>query len=151
MNLYGFGKIPPPLQDLIMSKIVVVEDCWQWTGKLEKGYGRIVYKNRQRMAHVAAYEAFVGPVPNGLELDHLCRNRGCVKPSHLEPVTKRENSRRGMSAWGINARKTHCKRGHEFTDSNTRRKKLSSGLVVRLCRECSNAADRERRARRSAL
>lgn len=97
--------------------------CWLWTNVLDsKGYGRWSPSKHtidEQMAHRRAYVLFIGPIPDGLELDHLCRVRNCVNPSHLEPVTHRENSLRGFSPFAINARKTHCINGHEFTPENT--------------------------------
>lgn len=86
------------------------------------------------------YELVVGPVSDGLVLDHLCRNRSCVNPAHLEPVTIGENVQRGVHA---NAIKTHCKRGHALTAENCLPGKLKVG--VRQCRICINDADREKR------
>lgn len=115
------------------------DGCWEWTGPCnEKGYGKFTIGGRaesggkQIKAHRFAYEIRQGPVPEGLELDHLCRNRSCVNAAHLEPVTRRENQRRGQSVSGRNARKTHCKHGHEFTRENTRWRKDGS----RYCRTC---------------
>lgn len=94
--------------------------CWQWTaGKLTSGYGSFRVGNRAHVAHKYAYEALRGPVPEGKQLDHLCRNRACVNPDHLEPVPQRVNCLRGISLPALNARKTHCIHGHEFTPSNT--------------------------------
>lgn len=93
--------------------------CWLWTGFVEpSGYGRMTYGGQQ-LAHRISYEHFVGPIPAGLQLDHLCRVRNCVNPEHLEPVTARENTLRGEAPAALNARKTHCIRGHEFTPENT--------------------------------
>lgn len=88
--------------------------CWNWTAYIDAGgYGRSNMPGLPELAHRASYEAFVGPIPNGLTLDHLCQNTRCVNPDHLEPVTNAENVRRANQA------KTHCKRGHEFNEANT--------------------------------
>ena len=96
-------------------------DCWQWSrGLFRTGYGRITINSRPELAHRVAYEALVEPIPQGLDIDHLCRNRACINPDHLEPVTRRENLRRSpITAAAINAAKTHCSRGHEFTAEST--------------------------------
>ena len=96
-------------------------ECWPWTGRIaDNGYGKLrTYgKSRseviERGAHRLVYQEFVGPIPEGLQLDHLCRNRECVNPAHLEVVTQRDNILRGSSPSAINARKTQCKRGHSL-------------------------------------
>ncbi len=104
-------------------------DCWIWTGALSKnGYGN--YWNRG--AHRVVYELLVGDIPKGMQLDHLCRNRDCVNPSHLEPVTAKENILRGLGLAAVNSRKVECKRGHLFDSENTY---LWKGH--RICRECN--------------
>jgi hypothetical protein len=118
--------------------------CWTWLKQINKdGYGRFYYAKRECLAHRAAYEILVGPVPAGLELDHLCRNRSCVNPDHLEPVTHRENLLRGSTGPAQNAAKTHCMRGHEFTAENTRQ----SAANKRSCKECEHLRYQERRDR----
>lgn len=110
--------------------------CWLWTaGCTAAGYSRFLRK----YGHRASYEALVGPIPEGLQIDHLCRERSCVNPAHLEPVTCRENVMRGMAPL-INASlqlsKTHCPKGHEYTASNTYVKKNQNGNPRRACRTC---------------
>ena len=96
------------------------DDCWLWRGSLTNGgYGHFSVANKPVMAHRWAYEQEIGPIPDSLTLDHLCRTRACVNARHLEPVTGKENILRGFSPSAQNARKTHCKRGHEFTPQNT--------------------------------
>ncbi|MFL5911455.1 MAG: HNH endonuclease signature motif containing protein, partial [Gaiellaceae bacterium] len=122
------------------GKYVVDEatGCWLWTGtKHGHGYGIIKHgpaaSRRSLRAHRVAYELFVGPIPEGLELDHLCRVRHCVNPAHLEPVTTRENLLRGETLTARHAAKTHCDNGHEYTPENTR----VSARGWRDCRTCS--------------
>ena len=90
--------------------------CWLWTASQNGyGYGKFKAPHAFVASHRYAYELLVGPIPDGLQIDHLCRNRACVNPAHLEPVTQRVNLMRGNTLASINARKTHCIRGHEFT------------------------------------
>lgn len=95
--------------------------CWLWIGHVDErlGYGRMVIDGKRRVAHRIAYEALVGPIPDGLQLDHLCRVRCCVNPSHLQPVTQQENIRRGQGIPAMNAAKTHCPKGHAYSSENT--------------------------------
>lgn len=109
--------------------------CWLWTGMLStSGYGQF---GKRIAAHRFAYEFAVGPIPNGLQLDHLCRVRNCVNPSHLEPVDPWENWRRGESPAAVNRRKTHCKRGHAFDEANTAWALNARGKAYRWCRACN--------------
>lgn len=100
--------------------------CWLWTAATSRGgygyfgLGTLAEGNRRVVpAHRVAYELTIGPIPESLELDHLCRNRRCVNPVHLEPVTRKENNRRGTSLPAENGRKTHCPNGHPYDLLNT--------------------------------
>ena len=117
--------------------------CWLWTGHLDAdGYGKIKVQGKTIRVHRFSYERHIGPIPDGLEIDHLCRVRNCVNPGHLEPVTTKENQSRGVSA------RTHCKRGHRFTLENTKYYPDNR----RGCRTCMRDYDRryKREARRIA-
>lgn len=114
--------------------------CHQWNGALNKGYGVIKEHGKSYSAHRLIYEFVFGPIAGGLDCDHLCRNRACVNPMHIEIVTRRENVLRGVGVSAINAKKTHCKHGHEFTKENTY--VYPSGRN-RHCRTCGRIRKRE--------
>jgi hypothetical protein len=121
--------------------------CWNWTGALANGkYGHLFVDGRMQKAHRIAYRMVVGPIPHGMDLDHLCRNTKCVNPNHLEPVTRSENLRRSPLMGHINANKTHCIRGHEFTAENTRVRPNGH----RVCKECMRMHIRNWRKRNAA-
>lgn len=138
---------------LFMAKISIckVTGCWHWLGHTNKVslYGQFWDGKRVVGAHVYSYIYHKGPVPEGLDLDHLCRVRRCVNPDHLEPVSRRENLLRGATFIAIAASKTSCIRGHEFTQENTYR--AANG--TRQCRQCRRIlslrwADKNRDRRR---
>ncbi len=104
--------------------------CWEYPNLNEYGYGESGKKGRDRFVHRVSYEHFVGPIPSGLQIDHLCRNRACCNPAHLEPVTIQENARRGMES------RTHCKNGHKLSGENLAWRKYKHGLR-RACRKCA--------------
>lgn len=110
--------------------------CWLWHAGSHgrSGYGSFRWRGKPTMAHRVAYELFVGPIPDGLTLDHLCRIRPCVNPKHLEPVPFAVNVARGISPTAINARKTHCPQGHPYDAVNTLPKK-NGGRDCRACRK----------------
>lgn len=105
--------------------------CWLWAGAIrsKEGYGKITVNKIQTQAHRAAYEMAYGPIPDGMVIDHLCRNKMCVNPEHLEAVTSGENSRRFMLS------RTTCKHGHHWSFENTRYDKRGR----RCCRVCERA------------
>lgn len=124
-----------------LIKLSVGDGCWEWQGVIVRGgYGAIDDgKGVKLFAHRVAYELLVGPIPAGLQLDHLCRNTRCVRPDHLEAVTPRENYLRGVGFVAQNARKTHCPQRHEYDEANTY---VYRGM--RYCRECQR--ERKRKA-----
>ena len=102
--------------DRLEDKMLIGDDCWEWTAaKSPLGYGALNVGDRTKLAHRVVYELLVGSIPDGLDLDHLCRNPSCVKPAHLEPVPRAENLRRGDRP---HARKTHCPQGHPYSGDN---------------------------------
>lgn len=131
------------------SKFLVGEGCWEWSAGRQQGYGRLRLRGQTRRAHVIVYEWLMGPVPGGMVLDHLCRNRACVRPDHLEPVTDRTNILRGFGTGAQFARRTHCVNGHEFTPENTYYCE-TWGHRARGCRACRAARSRNLRLRRNA-
>lgn len=119
--------------------------CWLWTaGTFRHGYGQFMtVKPKKVSAHRWAYEALVGPIPDGLVLDHLCRTPACVNPAHLEPVTTAENTRRGVAPKILNSTEGRCMAGHPRTPENLY---VHPGSGQQDCRACARARERERLA-----
>lgn len=134
--------------DRVRSKALITPTgCWHWTGAITSaGYGSILYKGKTWQAHRLSYELFHGPILDGLPLDHLCRNRACINPAHLDPVTLHQNALRR-----VDIRPTHCPAGHEYTPSNTIwAESRVPGYKARKCRTCHHRFQREARARKAA-
>lgn len=124
--------------------------CWLWIGAQRDGYGAYKHHHRMAIAHRVTYSFDRGPVPAGLQLDHLCRVRCCVNPAHLEPVSSRENTLRGEGVAAQHHRATHCKSGHPFDAENTATIVKAGGLVRRKCRACRRRQSQESETRRRA-
>jgi HNH endonuclease len=138
-----------PLSERLMGRVQKTESCWLWTGtRNPKGYGRIKVNEGRKLipVHRAAYETFVGPIPDGLTIDHLCKQRNCVNPAHLEAVPFKENVLRGSGPAALNARKTHCNRGHLLIPEN-----LCGRSDRRECKLCQKIHQRKNNAKRSAI
>ena len=133
--------IPPETR--FWSKVEKSPTHWLWIASTDgHGYGHMSVDGRIEKAHALAYKWAIGPIPDGCQIDHLCHVRCCVNPSHLEAVPQRTNLMRGYGPAAVNARKTHCFRGHPFDDTNTY---YSRGH--RWCRACNRERDRRRRSR----
>lgn len=136
----------PTIERLLRYTDIGEDGCWRWQGALnDGGYGIIRIAGKNLRAHRVAYEELVEPIPAGLQIDHLCRNRACVNPDHLEPVTHRVNSLRGTGVSARNAAKTHCPHGHGYTADNIYWYKGN-----RVCRACALHRVAARRARLKA-
>ena len=126
--------------------------CWLLIAGARSVYGHLGLGDgsvRSVLAHRLSWEAFVGPIPEGLVIDHLCRNTLCVNPVHLEPVTLVENIMRGVSVPALNARKTSCGRGHAFSPDNTAIVSRPNGRTYRRCKACHRAEQAPRNMRRN--
>jgi len=125
--------------------------CWLWTGTLNnRGYGMVGVQGKMQLVHRTIYELFKGSIPLGLQLDHKCRTSACANPDHLEPVTNRENTMRGLSPETM--RKHHmatlaCPQGHFYTPKNTYIYFNKKGHRCRGCRICRRAVNRAWKAR----
>lgn len=132
------------LEILLSRSYLTAAGCWEWTGTRDKdGYAKLSHHDRDWRAHRFAWSALIAPVPSGLVVDHLCRNRSCVNVEHLEPVTVRENTMRGWAVTSYNSRKLTCPRGH--TDL-----KIVTTTGERWCPRCTFDEKRARRDRNAA-
>jgi len=128
-------------RDWVLDIVITETGCWEHTNKpMRNGYRRVYRRGGgDDLMHRAAYTRFRGPIPAGLDLDHLCRNRGCCNPDHLQPVTRRENLVRGETVIAVNVAKTHCPKGHPYD--------YQSPGGSRGCKSCNAEAKRREYAR----
>ncbi|MFE7899232.1 HNH endonuclease signature motif containing protein [Streptomyces sp. NPDC057424] len=161
VSLVGTSRSGAPLCERLLAHIEKTDTCWWWTGHVApKGYGVIYLRGKPLYVHRVSYEVHVGPIPDGLVIDHACHNRDaqctggfgcihrrCVNPEHLEAVTDAVNRLRGRGGGANNRTKTHCIRGHAFTPENTERQGPSKpgGRERRRCRTCTQANRARRR------
>ena len=142
------------IQNFIAKVSVSPSGCWDWNGaRIASGYGKFSIRRRTStgkrtpsFAHRVSHMIFVGPIPEGLTIDHLCKNKGCVNPAHLEAVTHLVNLTRSSNRVGQWSYTTHCNHGHERTPENT----YTSPAGHKNCRECMRESDRKKSARRKA-
>jgi hypothetical protein len=160
----GESRTTSSTVDRFHRKVRVTESgCWEWTGTLRKSNGYALFSagGRQHLAHRWAYETFVGPIPDGHQVDHQCHDpatcsdvpcahRRCVNPGHLAALTPRDNTLRSGALTAANVSKTHCPHGHEYTEANTIWKRSSRRRPRRLCRACWNSYQNKARRDRNA-
>lgn len=142
--------ISRPIEERFFERVQepfdVQNDCWMWTGsKTGNGYGQVWLNTKEKeAAHRVAYKMFVGPIPEGFHVDHLCRNRLCVRPDHLEPLSAHLN----IGQW--HRARTHCRKGHPYDRENTRYR-LREDRIYRQCRICDREGRRGLRTRKRGL
>jgi hypothetical protein len=138
--------------ELPWSKVTITNECWIWTGTISsQGYGQFERSGKRYRAHRAFYEEIKGSIPFGLEIDHLCRNRACVNPTHLEAVSRRTNILRGSGCSAKNSKKTHCIKGHLLKGDNLMLYRYhKTKQLWRFCRTCRNEANRKWIAKRKS-
>jgi HNH endonuclease len=140
MNFRSHAFLTLPPMERVMIRSEWQGPCAVYTGSLyTRGYGQVMVNGKNKQVHRFMWESLVGPIPDGLTLDHLCRNPACWWTDHLEPVTRRVNTLRGNAPSAIAARRSHCAKGHEYTADNT----YLHPNGDRRCRTCKRAWDRK--------
>lgn len=144
----GTFRAKGDVQERFWVRVQKTDTCWVWRGRgvNRGGYGVFTVSGRPRLVHRLAYELEVGPIPEGLTIDHLCRNKLCVRPDHLEPVSLAENIRRSKAHRRPDryARHRACKRGHPLTGDNVC-VSMRKGREERSCKRCRRDKERQRR------
>ena len=149
---YHPGGILAPVEERFWSRVTKGPDCWVWTGpKSDAGYGHFRANGREWLAHRYSYTATKGAIPAGLEIDHLCRNRGCVRPEHLEAVTHKENMWRGIAPAIAVARTNICARGHVLEGENVYVRPNGRRMCAACCRLRKKPNWREELARTEGM
>lgn len=147
--------LPPrtyTFDDYVLAKVDRsggAEACWPWMGEINHGYGVAYARGKGQRAHREVYRHLIGPIPTGLEIDHLCRNRACCNPAHMEPVTHAENSRRAVP-FRPKTTGTKCRRGHDYSPDNTAFNKRKGHRVCLICKRLKLDRSNDRRRKVAA-
>jgi hypothetical protein len=134
------------------KKVNKTSGCWIWIGAINNyGYGMVQINGSKHSAHRISYEIAKGAIADNLQIDHLCRNRRCINPEHLEAITQKENLLRGETIAAKNKSKTHCPKGHPYSKKNTIMKNKGGGYRSRQCRICRNEKEKTKYHRKKLI
>lgn len=134
-NLVNVDEVTPKTLSRFWKKVIKRNNCWEWTAYTRNGYGRFKINGNLVTAHHFSYELIHGVIPKEYEVDHLCRNKICVNPDHLEAVIKKENILRGFAPTAINSKKTRCIHGHPLSGDNLGMRDDNGGRFCKTCRK----------------